>query len=105
MARPESVPSEIKDRFGSLFESCDEKMYPVFVSKLYQSLSNVLNRSKDEILREYRIRLVHLGKPITIFQNNVPISGDMYGITDDFALLVETKNGIESFSSGYMILE
>lgn len=102
---PSVIPSELKDRLGALFESYDSKNNPIFIFNLYRSLCENLEKNKNEVLKGYRARLVHLNRPVTIIQNNVPVSGICIGISDDFALLVQTENGTQSFTSGFMMIK
>lgn len=104
LSKPDFVPSEIEHRFGSLFESCDPDQIPLLIENLYRCLLQALAEDKKQILAEYRARLVHLDRSVTIIQNNVPVCGICTGISDDFELLLKTEEGIRSFSSGYMII-
>ncbi len=101
---PKEIPKELESRLGYLFEEAPIDAFEHLVASLYKELLLVLQRSKESVLEEYRKRLVHLERSVTIIQNNEEITGICVGIGDDFSLLLKVNQEIFSFSSGYMVI-
>lgn len=99
---PDFVPDELKNRFGSLTVTCEKEKYQLLIATLYRELLVVRNISNEDLLCDYRDNCVHLDRIVRIFHNEKCIMGRCIGIGDDFSLLLETDDGVHSYSSGIL---
>lgn len=103
--RPDYIPTELSDRFGFLVERCDPMDYTRLLIAVYKSILLWSSEEKSLVLEKYRAYCNHLGKVVTLFQNDVELSGECLGISDDFSLIVDVNGKKQLFSSGEMSLK
>jgi len=101
--KQEAIPPEISSCACALDEyvdNIDERdLLRGISNEFFTRVENFESLGTDKLLEEYVSHCSTIGKTVRIETDNVTINGIATGIGESGELLVETKNGVEKFSS------